>query len=49
MKGSNHIFQNHDDKYTVEIQVLFVSAINARKELTFTLDASCSTYQTCTP
>lgn len=44
MKGSNYIFQNCDDKYTAEIQVMCVSAINARKELAFILDASCSTY-----
>jgi len=31
MKGSNYIFQNRDDKYTAEIQVLCVSAINERK------------------
>lgn len=49
MKGSNYIFQNRDDKHRAEIQVPCISAINARKELTFTLDASCSTYQMCAP
>ena len=49
MKSSNYIFQNHSDKHTAEIQVLYVSAINARKELTFTLGTSCRTYQMCSP
>lgn len=44
MKGSSYVFQNCDDKYTAEIQVMCVSVINARKELTFTLDLSRSTY-----
>lgn len=48
MKGSSYIFQNHDGKYTMEIQVMCVSASNAGKELTFTLDASWSPYQTRT-
>ena len=49
MKGSKSTFQTHGDKYTAEIQVLCVSAVNARKELTFTLDASCRIYQMCSP
>lgn len=33
MKGSNYVFQNRDDKCIAEIQVLWVSVINARKTM----------------
>lgn len=44
-KGSHYIFQNRDDKYMAEIQVICISAIKVRRELKFALDASCGTYQ----